>query len=354
MSELLPATRIKIPGWESHWPVEELRDWLGRMGRQSFQRGFQQKPQSDDQLLFPHFRENAIFDFGINWRALSDPESPLFNEKSPYYVDPAWPRYTGCDLSGRAKRGTCIFTLAIEPYGTRHILDIRLGNWGAGPDFVKQLELVYKSPILSPRVVFVENNAIQGATIEWAQDSGLGVASKIRPFYTGRNKMDPEIGLPSIDVQYEQARWRLAIPHGKYKPSQPDPRDPMICSCGLCMFWRDTSVFTRDDLKETPDTIMAQFFAKEASRQGERYSETSANVIKVSQKELGQNLAVGVGDKRQSLRLPVTLDGKPFFGRSQVSRFDFGRSENGVRSAHPDPSISHEPGICAACDRIRT
>lgn len=354
MPELHPAVKLKIPGWESHWPVDALKDVLGRMGRQAFQRGFQQKPQSDDQLLFPNFQENSIFNFGVNWETVSNREHDDFDEKSPYYVSPHWPRYTGCDLSGRAKRGTCIFTIAISPQNIRHILDIRLGNWGAGPDFIKQVQNVYENLLLKPRVAKVENNAIQGAVIDWARDSGYTCATVISPFYTGRNKMDPEIGLPSINVQYERGGWRLAIRHGKYSPEIPDKRDPSICICGRCMFVRDTSRFTRNDLDETPDTIMAQFFAKEASRQGERYSDTSANVIKISQKILAENMAVAVGAKTLPLRLPVAFGPGPMYGRSSAKQFDFGRSENAVKSGHPDPTISHEPGTCATCDRTRT
>jgi hypothetical protein len=326
MSELLPPTRCKQPGWPSFWGPDALREQHALIQSRAFERGFRQKPQSDEDLIFPHLQEGSIFQYDVNWQNISDPDHPDFNEDHDFYVSPDYPRYIGCDLSGKNRRGTCIFTLAISPSGVRHVLDIRLGSWGAGPDFIQQLQTVNKNILLRPRRIFVENNAIQEAVVQTIQAMGGEFGGKVFPFRTGHNKMDPEIGLPGIDAQYAEKRWKIGIPHRRNKPSFPDKKNPTICLCGICMLVRAAQTFTADDLKETPDTIAAQFIAKEASRQGERYSDTSSNVVKVSQADIQREISSAMITARmQALRIPVATHGRRPYGSRQVGTSDFGR-----------------------------
>lgn len=353
--EILPPTKFKQQGWPSFWSPDALKEQHALIRDRAFQRGFRQKPQSSEDLIFPHLAEDIIYEnkaivrFDTNWKNISDPEHKDYDEEHshPFYVSPEWPRYIGCDLSGKGRRGTVIFTLAISPAGVRHVLDIRIGSWGAGPEFVRQLKAVNDNADLRPRRIFVENNALQEAVVDNIREIGGEFGGKVYPFRTGSNKMDPEIGLPGIDTQYELKRWRIGIPHKRNAPAYPDKKNPTLCLCGICTFVRDASTFTADDLKETPDTVAAQFIAKEASRQGERYSDTSANVVKLSHGDIQKQVSkMMIPENSRSLRLPVST----FSSRGDRSiGWPFGRDFVGP---HPDPNIKHEPGLCVLCDGV--
>ena len=350
--EILSPQHIKQPGWPSFWGPQALKEQHALIRDRAFQRGFRQKPQSDEDLIFPHLTdpEGAIFQYDKNWRTISDPEHENWTEENKqnlFYVSPEWPRYIGCDLSGKGRRGTVIFTLAISPVGIRHVLDIKIGSWGAGPEFVRQLQNVNDTIILKPRRIFVENNALQEAVIDNIREMGGEFGGKVYPFRTGTNKMDPEIGLPGIDAQYEQKRWKIGIPHKRNSPSYPDKKNPTMCLCGICTLIRDASTLTADDLKETPDTVAAQFIAKEASRQGERYSETSANVVKMSQKDMSNKISsMHNPANSRSLGIPVSD------GRHSPKDDPWKKIFAANSGPHPDPSIRHEIGTCAQCDRV--
>lgn len=348
--EILPLIKLKQPGWPSFWGPQALKEQEALIRSRAFERGFRQRPQSDEDLIFRNLKEGDIFQYGVNWRHLSDPEHEKYDEthKHDFYVDPAWPRYIGCDLSGKGRRGTVIFTLALSPEGIRHVLDIKIGSWGAGPEFVRQLQKVDSNILLKPRRIFVENNALQEAVIDNIREMGGIFANKVFPFRTGTNKMHPDIGLPGIDVQYSERRWKIGIPHKKNSPAFPDKKNPILCLCGICTLIRDASTFTADDLKETPDTIAAQFIAKEASRHGQQYSDTSASVVKLSQGDIRKQIsAMRLPENSRSLRLPVNL------GRhsSHYGKSDFGRTDSAPRTAHPD-GTRHNAGLCAACDSL--
>lgn len=326
---IAPATKLKMPGWPEKFDEETLRDILTRLRARAFERGFRQKPQADSDLIFPHFQQGVIFEYNVNWKKISDPDAKEYYDKSnPYYVDPNWPRYTGCDLSTRKRRGTVIFTLAIAPDGTRHVLDIRLGKWGAGREFVNQLQAVDDNLLLRPRVIFVENNALQSELIHWIRDIEAPCWTKVEGFHTGSNKLDAEIGLPGIDIQYSERRWKVGVPHPQNRPSEPDPKDPTLCMCGLCTLIDSTLVFTRDDVGETPDVIMAQFIAKEASRQGERYTTTSASVIRISRDDISQNISkIAAKHRGQDYHIPVSYNNRayPSARRPRPGLDEFGR-----------------------------
>lgn len=330
--EIVPPTKFKMPGWPENQSVENLKLALGIMRQRDFDCGYRQRPATGDALIFPDFIREVSYTFGLNWRDISDKDSKNYDPQSEWYVDPTWTRYTGCDIAGKKRRGSVIFTLAMSPRGVRHVLDIKLGAW-TGPVMTRAMQAVDDDPLLSPRVFFVENNAYQESLMDWVKEMDIPCWPKVKGFRTGSNKMDPETGLPAINVQYAQRRWRLAVRHKEFLPAEPDPKNATVCICGACMFIAATSVMTPDDLDETPDTIMAQFFAKEASRQGERYSESSINPVRVTQKNIQDAIHVA-GSKRQSafaFRLPVAYESKIYWGGQKPvtnkGGADFGRPE---------------------------
>lgn len=329
-NKLAPTTKFKMPGWPDYWTKERLQDQLDRLRSRAFDSGFRQKPQTSGSLMFPSFKQGSIYEYNVDWKAISDPDSELYDPESEYYVDPTWSRYIGCDIAGKKRRGTVIFTLAVSPSGVRHVLDISMGAW-TGPETVRQLQAVDYNKLLTARCIFVENNAYQESLIDWIKEMDVPCWTKVRPFRTGSNKMDQEIGLPVIEVQYSRRRWKIGVPHPEHRPSMPDPKNHTNCICGLCMLIHATKVFTPDDLDETPDTIAAQFIAKEASRQGERFSETSVGVVKVTQGNIQEAISSSHAKQQaQQYRLPVSFAGRPYRS-SRPTGGDFGRNPKPAR-----------------------
>lgn len=338
IGRLVPEQIVKQPGWPDKWDEASLELELASIGLRSFKRGYCLEPQSDYDLVFPHFQEGSVYQYGVDWRSISDEHNDNYDPISPFYVDPEWTRYVGCDIAGKNRRGTVIFILAISPSGVRHILDIRMGAWTA-PEFVRQLEVVNDIELLCPRIINVESN-YEASVSEWVREKGSPISTKIVASYTGKNKLDPEIGLPGIDLQYSSNRWKLGIPHLRGVPTEPDPKDRTACICGRCMFVYAAHTVTKDDIDThngTPDTIMAQWIAKEASRQGEKFSDTSVSVVRVSAQSAKALAAAKI--KALPRNLPVALGGKS----QKRGSFDFGRQQKG---------LSYIPFECTSCQQV--
>jgi hypothetical protein len=284
-----------MPGWSLR-SVELLKRKHLQLGNRAFERGYRQKPHASGDRMFPHFIKNVIYFYGKDWRLISDPDChEHYDPESKFYVDPTWSRYTGCDLAGKNRRGTVIYTIAVSPDGTRHVLDIKLGKWD-GYNFGLNLEATFVDDLLRARKINVENNALQDYAIdvlrEMAKHDEITCFPYIKGFHTGKKKMDPELGLPSIDVQYQNKRWVMAIPHRENEVVERDEKNTAVCYCPYCVFVRETSELTYEDIEvgPTPDTVMGQYFAKEASRVGERFSVDSMSVVKLSTGEIRKNL----------------------------------------------------------------
>ena len=112
-NEIVQPLRFKSPNWKLR-PPEVLKKDFHLLGAPAFERGYRQKPYASQDKLFPHFIKNQIYFYGVDWRKVSDPDSALYDKNSKFYVDPSWPRYTGCDLAGPNRRGTVIFTIAVS------------------------------------------------------------------------------------------------------------------------------------------------------------------------------------------------------------------------------------------------
>ena len=271
----------------SYWSVETLRTREAEVGARAFARGYRQKPYASDELLFPSFAPKRNYLYNEDWRLVSaefltedesgnlvpDPyakegvDNEEYNPGSPVYVSPAWPRFIGVDLSSKKRAGNVIFVIALDyTTDTMHALEILSGEW-TSPETAQWLSDATQRH--RPDMVFVENNGYQNAIIEWMKSAGLAGWTKVESYTTLNQKFDPDIGLPSLDVRFAQSQFKIAIPHAKSEIADPDPRDPTRCVCTRCRFIRDISVTTRED--STPDTVMACWIAKEASRAGVRF-----------------------------------------------------------------------------------
>ena len=107
-----------------------------------------------------------------------------------------WPRYTGVDLSSPTRPGNAVVTIAQRPADRKRIvIDVRVGSW-TSPETWRQLEDVERS--FRPALFMVENNAYQGSLLEWGLERNATLP--VSGFVTGKNKADPVMGLPGLEV----------------------------------------------------------------------------------------------------------------------------------------------------------
>jgi len=220
--------KFTIPLWNEYWPKEKLVSKFREIGARAFNRGFRQKALSDDDKTFPSaFR---IFRYGVNVQDI---------------VRPEWPRVCGMDPFGKF---VVIFTLALGSDARRYPVEIRRGKWNP-TEAILQLIDAYMTH--RHQLVVVENNAAQEAIVQWAIEKGHQIP--IWPFTTGKQKADPAMGLPGMEVEFANDSWVCALG----SQHQPD------CSCGFCVWKRELD---EHPVAECADTVMASWFAREAAR----------------------------------------------------------------------------------------
>ncbi len=220
--------KFTIPLW-SLWPKEKLMQRFKEIGSRAFNRGFRQDALSDEDRTLPSYLK--VFRYGVR---IND------------VVSPHWPRVAGMDPFGKF---VVIFTLAISPNGKRYPIEIRRGKWGPTQS-VNQLIDAYATHRY--QLIVVENNAAQEAIAQWALEKG-SASMPIVPFTTGKQKVDPLIGLPGMEVEFANDSWLCAMG---------DLHEP-DCECGFCVWKKEMSVHP---IGEAADTVMAAWFAREAAR----------------------------------------------------------------------------------------
>lgn len=329
---LSPPLIFKIPGW-SERPPESLEAKRDEIKPPAFERSFRQKPHSSEDLFFPNFKPGKAFFYNEDWERISDSGSPEYDPTNPAYVDPAWKRYSGVDRSSKKRRGTVVATIAISPYAVRHLIDIRIGAWTIG-ETCDQIQEVFETH--KPVLIYVENNALQEDTIDTLKEREYSCWHVVEGFTTGKQKTSVEIGLPSLDSQFEQDMWRISIPHGRYEIAVNDPGNPGICGCDICSLVSSLSTFTWADLDITPDSVMALWFAKEASRFGEGFDPRAFSVSTMSSSDIqdaisSDKINAALEQMRLPVGVPVYVNGK--FGKKK-NTFDFGRFKS--KSAYED------------------
>lgn len=237
--------RWMIPLWEARWGEAALRQRRIAIGEVAYKRGFLQQPIDDSDLSFPSFSQCLLYG------------------RSPYeMVDPTWPRYTGVDLSSKKRPGKVIFTLARSPEGRKIPLEIKVIK-ATEPVLVREIVKTYKEH--NPRLIYVENNALQETILEWITELGgvkigdveepIPMDMPITGFFTGSNKHDSTSGLPGLEIEFSKKAWTIA---------QTKEHD-VLCKCPWCRY---ISEMEAHPAYPTTDILMASWFASEASKAG--------------------------------------------------------------------------------------
>lgn len=222
--------KFKIPLWEQ-WGAEKLKKRKGDIGEAAYNRGFRQIALTSSDMTFPHAAE--IFEVGKSIEQI---------------VSREWPRYAGVDPFGQFR---VIFTLAVDEKGTRYPIEIVRVKCSSG-EFKNLLIAQYEKH--SHQLIKFENNAAQEAMREWALEDNVDMP--LEAFTTGMQKMKPDIGLPGVEVEFENKAWRVLMGEKEH---------PADCRCGFCEF---KSELLGHPIAATSDIVMAAWLAREAARAG--------------------------------------------------------------------------------------
>lgn len=221
-----------LPLWEEEAGEEYLREKMNEIGLPAFERGYRHRTLIPGALVFPHVR-----------KALVDSIPDVDN----------WPKFAGVDFAKDSKRGNVIFTLACNNiYGRGAVvvpLNVVRSNL-MGPDFARLIAREFVK--YDHRIIMIETNGVQLALLEWMRAWDNLPNMPMQDYETGRQKNGWEVGLPSIDVEFQNGIWQIQR-----------PSHDISCNCDYCT-WIDS-------LKKYPqsredDTIMAMWLAREASR----------------------------------------------------------------------------------------
>jgi hypothetical protein len=220
--------KFTLPLWDL-WPTEKLKQRFKEIGARAFNRGYRQEAISDEDRTFPS--SDTIF----RWDLGRD------------IIPNHYPRVMGVDPFGQK---VVIFVMAFEPTKHRRFpVHIRMGKWQP-KQTIREIIDTYKE--YACQLGVVENNAAQEAITQWAQEVG-GHNLLLIPFTTGAQKANPEMGLPSLEVEFANGSW--IIPMKGIDPT--DSNNPWI-------------IF-KNELRAHPvgvaaDTVMAAWFAREGVR----------------------------------------------------------------------------------------
>lgn len=226
----LPVKKVSL--WP-RWSKEALISRKNELGTKAFNRGYRHEALTDEDLTFPHFKLIMQFGFG--------PEVIGYN----------WPCFGGIDISSTSRPGSVIATAAVDPAtGKKYPKELRIGAWDS-PTFVAEILDCYN--IHRHQVMFVENNGVQDMLRQQTLEKGAYVP--VEGYLTGNQKWNPDIGLPSLDVEFENKSWFLPM---NYVDGHEDG-----CNCNWCRFIAE---FQAHPQHKTTDVVMAFWFVREAIR----------------------------------------------------------------------------------------
>lgn len=238
-----------FPRWPERWPLEHIAAKVRELG-----------PVEAARQLMCEARDDATARFKREWVEVALRLGEGTSLASALQVlPPGYRTYTGVDLAVQqrdANDETCLFDIAVDPYGNRSVLNIEAGKW-AGPEIVAKINQHHQR---YQSIVVVENNASQDFIVQFAR---AGSSVPIVPFTTGRNKAHPEFGIESLATEFANGKWKI--------PNRGGVMHPEVAK------WVDEMLYY-NPAAHTGDRLMAAWFAREGVRLGSRVVEQSVNV----------------------------------------------------------------------------
>jgi hypothetical protein len=208
--------------FESHWPErwtsEELREMCKVMGEVAFNRSYRLIPFSSHDIVFPPSVLKKVV----------IPER--YEGSEGVFV-------AGCDL-GVGEKGrsyTVVVTLRLLEGNVKEVVSVVRGKFSS-PETAEVLSAEYSK--YKHLAIGVENNAYQGALIEWLSAGGYGELP-IVPVSTLTRGNYIRMIAQRLSIEFDQGLWRI-----------PKMDHTEECGCDWCELWRELSAYpfaTLDD-----------------------------------------------------------------------------------------------------------
>lgn len=217
----------RIPSWFDQGTLEK------KVGTREFAMGFRMEAISEGDLEFPHFKD--CYQSGLVLDEVR--RRRLFC-------------YVGVDLSSPQRPGNAIVTVALDPVTqVRYPVDVRYGSWKSPETAAEITKVDLEYPV---DIITVENNAYQQSMIDWpsANKASFPWWTKVEAHTTGKNKADPQYGLPGLGIEFKNKAWAVASSQWEGHPS--------TCACAWCEWSRQVSMYPRG---HQTDFVMATWFA---------------------------------------------------------------------------------------------
>ena len=227
--------------WPERWDAEALAAREREIGPRAFARQYMLQPLSDEERTFPEGVLAACRDDGYVPGHIEVPQE--------------WPRYCGVDLAaslGQRSSWTVMITVAVDPKSKRRYpLEIIRKR----QHFPATIEMIRNQwHRWNPKLIHCESNAYQAAVVQ--ELAGSDRSMPVRAYATGSEKLDPEVGIPSLAAGMANGSW--LIPTG-------GPAHPSRCDCGWCAWVRELRLHPGG---EYSDCIMAMWLCELAARRG--------------------------------------------------------------------------------------
>lgn len=232
--------------WPEQWSRERIEAKREELGPLEFARQMLCQTRDDSVSVFKREWIDKCLALG-NGRSMANALS---------VVPPGFKTFTGVDLAVQRHASadeTALYTIAIDPRGNRHVLEVDAGKW-SGQEIIGKINSAHHR---YQSIVVVENNAAQDYLVQFARG---GSAVPIRPFTTGRNKAHPEFGIQSIAAEMGGGKWVI--------PNHDGVMHPQVAK------WVDEMLYY-DPSSHTGDRLMACWFAREGHRLTDRKAEST-------------------------------------------------------------------------------
>ncbi len=223
--------------WPERWPLERIKRRQEELGPVEYARQLLCVARDDSTARF----QRAWIDVALKRGNGKDVSFALSSVPMGCKV------YTGVDLAVQQTKKsdlTVLSTLLIHPNGDREVLNIESGRL-SGPQIIQKIHDIHRR---FQSIIVVENNASQDFIRQFlTASSGIPV----KPFTTGRNKINPEFGVESIAAEMAGGKWIIPNKEGVMEP------DIQAFVNGMLYY---------DPNSHTSDHLMATWIAREASR----------------------------------------------------------------------------------------
>jgi len=231
--------------FESHWPErydpEYFRGKLAVSGSRHYNRAYRGIALTDEESWINSTAVDAMRDFDLKAIDVIQNTEVI--------------KYVGVDLGHRPGVENCpsvIYTLGRAPTGKRIPCEIRILRRNEPLETARAIIDVCER--IRPAKVYVENNGAQKYLIDVIQSLVPQLGLPIEGYFTGNQKLDVNVGIPSLMAEIETGQWIVPLGSGGTHAN--------TCQCTFC-FWMQE---VKDYPNSHSDALMAGWLALEALR----------------------------------------------------------------------------------------